>query len=192
MLQDNNTALMMKKCPHCRRVLPLHDFYTLDGGLPSSWCKECIRADKREKYRKKRPDGILRDNKTGRIIEKKGCMIRLFWSKQMIDDIKRYYPYMINEDLAGMLGVSPRTLTRKARELGLNKDNEWLNKKWSDNRLLANVIAKKKGYPGAFPKGFHNNPDGEFRPGHRCSPEIEAKRVAALRKYHKKQTLYCK
>lgn len=163
----------------------MSDFYTKSDGNPSSWCKECVRSEKRKKYVKRRPDGVMLDINSDRIVEKKGCSIRIFWNKQMIDDLKRYFPFMTNDEVAGIIGVSHRTAVRKARELGLEKDKDWLLKKWGENRILANVMAKKKGYPGAFQKGCHNNPDGEFKPGHKYSPELEAKRVASIKEFFK-------
>ena len=55
----------------------------------------------------------------------------------MIDWLKRYFSTNINQEIAEELGVSPRTMLRKARELGLKKDQEWLDKIWEERRLMA-------------------------------------------------------
>lgn len=102
---------------------------------------------------KKKPDGIFWNKEKQRTYVHKGYSTSIFWSKQMIDDIKRYYPTTKNEELAGMLGVSQSTLIRKARELGLDKDREWLLGIWEERRMIAHAISKKKGYPGTFQKG---------------------------------------
>lgn len=102
---------------------------------------------------KKKPDGIFWNKEKQRTYEHKGNSTSIFWSRQMIDDIKRYFSTTKNEELAGMLGVSQSTLTRKAKQLGLEKDKEWLKGVWAEHRMIAHAIAKKKGYPGAFQKG---------------------------------------
>lgn len=43
----------------------------------------------------------------------------------MISELKRYFPTTKNKELAELIGVSERTIVRKARELGLEKDAEW-------------------------------------------------------------------
>ena len=89
----------------------------------------------------------------GRTFIHDGYSTSIFWNTQMIADIKRYFPTTKNDELAGMLGISPRTLIRKARELGLEKDTEWLQGVWEEHRMIAHAISKKKGYPGCFQKG---------------------------------------
>lgn|GEM_PF-294710 len=178
-----------KACPKCGRKLWLRDFYKSRNGVYSSYCKECVKAQKRTWYNenKKVADGVRRNPDTGLLMVKQGISLRIYWSRQMLDEIIRYFPTMINEELAGMLGVSQRTLIRKARELGLEKDKEWLLKKWDEHRMVAHVISKKKGYPGAFRKGEHAHPEGEYKKGHTLTPEQEKRRVEALRSYRKRK-----
>ena len=71
----------------------------------------------------------------------------------MLSLIRREFPTTLNEELAGMLGVSPRTLARKAKELGLSKDPQWLAKIWDERRAWALAAARRKGYPGCFKPG---------------------------------------
>lgn len=59
-------------------------------------------------------------------MEHKGHSIRIFWNKDMLDMLREYYPNTKNEDVAGMCGVSVRTAIRKANELGLTKNKEYL------------------------------------------------------------------
>lgn len=132
-------------------------------------------------HRKK--DCIYRDPKTGRIMEHKHYATRIFWSKQMLDDLSRLYPITLNDELAGYLGVSPRTMIRKARELGIYKDPDWLNNIFNQRRKWAQMAARRKGYPGGFRKGQHHNPAGEFKKGHVPTPEQQQRRVAGLKKW---------
>ena len=131
---------------------------------------------------RKVPDGIRMCMKDGRMYEKKGFSKRLFWSPQMLHDLRTMYPVTLNEELAGMLGVSIRTLIRKARELGVEKDKTWLGDVWEKHRIMAHDESRRRGYPGGFKKGEHVNPDGEFKHGHSLTDEQEQKRRESLRK----------
>lgn len=100
----------------------------------------------------RKKDGIFR-GADGRCYEHRGYRTMIYWTPQMIADLKRYFPTTLNEELAGILNVSQRTLTRKARELGLAKDTGWLRAIWEERRLMAHVESKRLGYPGSFQKG---------------------------------------
>ena len=128
-------------------------------------------------------EGTFYSEKHGRIVVHHGCSVRIFWSKDMLDYLKQNYATTLNEELAGCLGVSQRTLIRKARELGLEKDNDWLHRIWEERRLLATSTANRKGNPGAFKKGVRYNPGGEFKKGHVESEETKAKRIAAVKRW---------
>lgn len=157
-----------KKCPHCGRNLQLSSFYPIKDGGRSSWCMDCQKRSKREWYAKnrKKPDGNFFDEKTGRVYSHDGYSKRIAWSRQMVDDLCSMFPVTKNDELAGILGVSPRTMIRKARDLGLQKDKTWLLKQWEDNRFTACYVARKMGYPGHIRKGEHRSPATEFKPGH--------------------------
>ena len=60
------------------------------------------------------------------------------WTAEMIDTITSKFATSFNRDLAGELGVSLRTLIRKARELGLEKEPGFLEK----NRKTISKMAK--------------------------------------------------
>lgn len=125
------------------------------------------RAVWREQYRKYHPIQPSRNiysSKHGRIVTKDHYAIRIFWSEDMLDFLKANYATTLNEELAGCLGVSVRTLVRKAREIGLEKDQSWLRRIWDERRLIAHVVSKKMGYPGTFKKGQHASPATEFKP----------------------------
>lgn len=131
----------------------------------------------------KKKDRVYRDERTGRMMEHKGKATRIFWSAAMLSYLRRHYPTTKNAELAECLEMSPRTLVRKASALGLRKDPEWLGKVWDEHRQMAHVAYKKKGSPNAFKPGQHNYPAGEFKPGQKSSPETNAKRIAAVKRW---------
>ena len=132
---------------------------------------------------KKVKDGIFIDPKTNRLVEHRGYATRIFWNTTMLDYVKQHYARTLNEELAGCLGVSVRTLIRKARDLGLKKDEGWLCKVRDERRMLAYAVSRRKGFPNRFKKGGHANPDGEFKKGHRLFGEVEAKRKEKIRRW---------
>lgn len=148
----------MKVCSICKQEKPLEEFYrhssTKDGR--TSYCSCCGRKLKREEYERNRkvPDGI-KIGKDGIKTIKNGWSTRIYWDGNMLSIMKRYFPKTLNEEILELLGgqVSMRTMLRKAREMGLQKDPDWLKGVWEERRLIAHVESKKKGYPGAFKMG---------------------------------------
>ncbi|NOS92468.1 MAG: hypothetical protein HOP30_11135 [Cyclobacteriaceae bacterium] len=65
------------------------------------------------------------------------------WSELMITTLKAKFPNTFNAELAKEVGVSPRTLIRKARQLGLEKEPGFLDK----NRETITEMAKEKRPP---------------------------------------------
>ena len=144
-----------KICPRCGRKLWLRDFYRNKvNGVLSSYCKECMKEVKNEEYaaKRKRPDGVFMHGTYGRLMEHDGLSTRIYWSSNMLSVLRRCFPNTKTEEVAEMLGVSRRTVVRKARELGLEKDSEFLQKVWGENRLLA-LVASKRSEKSGFKKG---------------------------------------
>lgn len=100
---------------------------------------------------------------TGRVEEAPNGSRRISWSRQMVDDLLRLFPKTLNKEIAEYLGISLRTMIRKARELGLQKDPDWLTDVWEDRRRQAHMVARIKGYPGTIKPGEHRSPDTEFK-----------------------------
>lgn len=180
------TLKRKKVCPKCGEKKWRKEFHlnkaSSDGLV--SYCKECTRVIKRAEYARNRkvPDGIsVRDD--GMKFIHKGISRKIYWDGNMISTLKRYFATTLNDELAEMIGVSKRTVVRKAREMGLEKDQEWLSRIWEERRRLARTIAKRKGNPGCWKKGVHGNPAGEFKPGHREDEETKAKRAASVRRW---------
>ena len=127
------------------------------------------RAKWREYYHRKhpkKPASTYYHPTMQRLVVHDGNSVRIFWNQQMLSFLKSNYATMLNCELAEWLGVSQRTMIRKARELGLEKNANWLKGIWDENRLMARSASKTKGYPGTFQKGMHASPATEFKKGH--------------------------
>ena len=177
-----------KVCPHCGRKLWLRDFYKLKSGAYASWCNDCQRANKRDWYNRTRKmsDGLRYDSATGRTIEKEGIARRIHWNGQMLSDLHRLFPTWKNQELAEYIGVSVRTLIRKARELGLQKDRKWLLGIWNKHRALARFEARRKGYPGGFQERPEAGAPYRFQKGHQLTPEQKEKQTASMKEWYRR------
>lgn len=113
---------------------------------------------------------------------RKGRGRSLVWTSQMLSDLRRLFARTKNEELAGILGVGVRTMVHKARELGLEKDGEWLSGMCRDHIRMAHMMSRAKGYPGGYKPG---RPDTgtEWRKGHVMSEESRRKQAASMRRY---------
>lgn len=85
------------------------------------------------------------------------------------------------------LGVSIRTVTRKARELGLKKKDNFHELKKDKIRERQREALKKVECATRFKKGHHASPATEFKKGQKLSPEMIAKRSEGLKKAWKKK-----
>ena len=106
----------------------------------------------------------------------------IVWTDGMIELLKTYFPTMTNLSLSRLIGVSVRTLNRKAAELGLEKapDFREINARAISERI-SSALKRKGKFGNQFVKGVRYNPEGEFKPGHKESPETKEKRRASLR-----------
>lgn len=82
----------------------------------------------------------------------------------MLSFLRRLYPTTKNQELASLFGISLRTLNRKAAELELKKDDEWMKKMSGFNCFLATVKNRTNGHPQLVKarKALeikHNNPN---------------------------------
>lgn len=115
----------------------------------------------------------------------------IFWTPKMLKILVDFFPIMFDKALAKWIGVSPRTLIRKARELGLEKEPGFLDRRRDDIREMARQGLKRNiNVSSRIRKGQHFNPAGEFKKGHVESPETKAKRSESLKrswKYRKQR-----
>lgn len=116
-----------KVCSKCGRKLWLRDFYRMSNGRLFAYCKECARESQRKAYLRTRkvPDRVYMST-DGRLMDHRGARTSIYWSSFMLETLKRLYSTTKNEDLSVILNVSPRTLIRKARSLGISKDADWM------------------------------------------------------------------
>ena len=105
--------------------------------------------------------------------------IKVIWTDDMLKTLKSEFPNSFNRDLATKLGVSMRTLIRKARELNIDKEDMFLESRREQITELA-----RKAHPGQPTKGLKgwSVPGGEefrFKKGHipatKTNPDIVAK-----------------
>ena len=85
--------------------------------------QEAKRAKWREYYRRRHPVTPARafyHQSMGRIVVRDHYDTRIFWSHQMLQFLRQNYATMLNDELAEWLGVSVRTMIRKARQIGLH------------------------------------------------------------------------
>ena len=80
---------------------------------------------------------------------------KIYWDGPMLFHLKKYYPCSPNDEVAELCGVSPRTVVRKARELGLVKDAGYEREKTKRGIMSMQAHNKKHGNSGQFAQGHH-------------------------------------
>ena len=131
---------------------------------------------------------IARAYKMG--LKKKNGNKLIEWTPQKLKLLTDFFPIMFNDALAKWLGVSVRTLTRKAKELGLKKREDFRELKKDAMRQRQSEGQKRVQVATRFKKGQHASPATEFKKGQKLSPEMIAKRSEGLKKaWKKKQSL---
>ena len=131
-----------RQCSVCGEVKPLSEFYTYKykgRKYTRGFCNACDLRKRRERYREKHPGGLTYDRDTGKLWLRKGRGRSLVWTSQMLSDMRRLFPTTRNDELAGVLGLAVRTVVRKAREMGLDKDKEWLRTIWKTNIRMGQI-----------------------------------------------------
>lgn len=149
-------TVMMKKCRKCGEEKPETEFYrnrNYKSGR-ESMCAACALEYKKAEYRRNRmnPDGIT-VAADGKKYIKKDAKRCIYWDGNMLSMLKKHFPTTLNEEMAEMLGVSQRTMIRKARELGLKKDKGWLKGVWQQNSMLGRDECRRNGNSGWLQKG---------------------------------------
>lgn len=127
---------------------------------------------------------IFYSEEHGRTMVRKGASLGYYWSPAMITYLRRNYATTKNEDLCEWLGMGEQAVRKKAKELGLTKDKEWLADIHRQAIRYAQSRNKKLGYPGRNKKGVPVNPDKCFRRGGpNLSPEARARSIAGTHRY---------
>lgn len=125
-------------CCRCKQDLPPEAFYKADKYR----CKECHRKQKKASYDKYHPQVYMGDE--GRLLKRSQGHPCIFWNGNMLSDLKKHYPNTSNRDMVDLLGVSERTIVRKARELGLEKSDEYVSKVNKGKSFLAHIEKRKR------------------------------------------------
>lgn len=90
----------------------------------------------------RRGEGIM--NVNGRLCVCKAHSTSIYWTGNMISTLKRHFPTTKNAELADLLGVSIRTISRKAKELGLVKDEAWMVEIATENGIFGKITRARK------------------------------------------------
>lgn len=133
--------------------------------------------------------------RTERSISVRACKLGLHrkhpryveWTPEMLKILNDFFPIMFNKALAKWLGVSFTTMIRKARELGLEKVDGFLDIRRPEISRMAGEAQRGKNYPHRFQKGVRQNPNGEFKKGNTETPEQKAKRSQAIKEAWKRK-----
>lgn len=126
-------------CCICGQDLPEESFYPSEfRGNRKARCKECHKERKRRLS--KLNEGVVQ--RGTRLVIRKDGISRIYWSGNMVSELKRYYPTTKNAELADYFGVSQRTINRKAAELGLTKSKQFIADVSKDNGYLARIKQK--------------------------------------------------
>lgn len=181
------TGYKKKTCTGCGAFLYLGQFYKLGKSKnhPDGYdcrCKDCRRREKRDEYKRNRmkPDGVYLDA-DGRAVEKKGNSVRLYWGEAKLKDFRRLYPVNTNEDVAIDMGCSVRTVVRRAREMGLEKSQVWLQSVWDANRKVAHAVNKVQGNKADLTNFIEGGRKHRFKQGRKDMRSAE-ERSECLRK----------
>jgi len=107
--------------------------------------------------------------------------IKVIWTDDMLKILQNEFPSSYNRDLSAKLGVSIRTLIRKARELNIDKEEFFLESRRSEITEMA-----RKAHPGQPTKGWKgwSVPGGEqyrFKKGHVPAMKTNKDVVAKVR-----------
>jgi len=78
---------------------------------------------------------------------------KIEWTPEMLDYLTRNFKSTDNETLAFELNVSPRSMSRKAQELGLTKSKQYLRRVVNEAGAASKYFLKKSG------RKFWNDPE---------------------------------
>lgn len=134
-----------KTCRVCGHTKPKEDF--VEG---RKVCLSCFSEYGRQQRRRRAPDrsdGVRYSKAAQCIVEYRNGYQRKYWSPSMLSLLRRLYPTTKNQELASLFGISLRTLNRKASELELKKDDEWMKKMSVFNSFFATVKNRTNGHP---------------------------------------------
>ena len=102
------------------------------------------------------------------------------WTEEKLAYMVKHYHNTPNKDIAAATGISERTIQRKAKKLGIEKDADYLYQN-SISGLREIDYQRLMGRKMGPPKGLRCNPKGEFKKGHKEDIVTHTFRVASIR-----------
>ena len=107
---------------------------------------------------------------------------KIRWTPEMIEQVKKEFPVSYNRALAKELNVSMRSLIRKARELGIQKEKDFLIKRKNEIQEMSREAHPPHPYKGV--KGWHvpNSKATRFKPGNISAMKTNPDVVQKVRK----------
>lgn len=102
--------------------------------------------------------------------------IKVIWTQEMIETLKKKFPIEYNKYLAIEIGVSIRTLIRKARELRIDKEPGFLEIRRNEISRLANAFRSPNPTKGQKGWCVPNSEASRFKPGN-ISPMAVSQKV---------------
>lgn len=110
--------------------------------------------------------------------------IPIVWTPGMIEELIHRFPIHFNKDIAKDLGISWRSVVRKARELGLEKNADFFDKNRPE--MVKRILRVRKINPKQCGKGFviPNSEPHRFKPGN-IPPQ--AKNPDLVKQIHEKR-----
>lgn len=98
--------------------------------------------------------------------EKRAYRPKINWTDEKLTKLISEFPYRFNKELAEELGCSWRTLRRKAAELGLKKEPNFLDKNRNIITDMAKAAQPESPYKGMKGWFVPNSENHRFKPGH--------------------------
>lgn len=118
--------------------------------------------------------------------------IKIDWTPEMDAKLRSEFPTRITKDICNEPGVSLRSAIRRARLLGICKEDGFLETHRKEiSQRATKGLQKRAMMHGSwgFQKGQRAYPDGEFKPGHTEDEEVKKARLEKARKT-RNQTIY--
>ena len=118
--------------------------------------------------------------------------IKIDWTSEMDAKLREEFPKRITQDISKELGVSLRSAIRRARLLGIEKEEGFLETHREEITQRATKSLQRKARTSGswgFQKGQRAYPEGEFKPGHSEDPETKTRRIEKARKT-RNETIY--
>jgi hypothetical protein len=91
---------------------------------------------------------------------------KIEWTPDMLQKLKERFPVEFNKDLAKELGISWRSLIRKARELSIEKEPQFLDKRRTTISRMAQESRPPNPTKGLKGWCVPNSEQFRFKPGH--------------------------